>query len=150
MTTYRKNWERRGPEDLEDALKLGNMALAVARLAAYEDTGMTPEEVVALKVERSEPCEFCRDDAPKPFETGEIDSVITQITPCPAIELGTGKQAKKADPPYYAIMVTASDGCGIEEFIPIQFCPRCGRRLVSTRTYESLVERYEKNVQRGG
>lgn len=123
---------------------------AVDLLGLYEDTGVTPEEIMELQTNRSEPCEFCRDSNPEPFKTDEINAVITQITPFPSIDLGTGKRAEKADNPYYAIMVTAWDGYGIEELIPIQFCPRCGRRLVSTRTYESLVERYEKNVQREG
>lgn len=93
--------------------------------------------------EKSEPCEFCRPENPEPMEMDELEAKITQVTPFPAINLDTGEQTQKVDPPYYAIMVTGIDN-GIEEFVPIRYCPKCGRRLISTRTYESLVAGRER------
>lgn len=132
----------------------GRQVTKAMRRAGFSDFKSFLEAFSQVKRERETPetpggpCPFCRDDRPDSLGSDEMDVRITEITPCPAIDLGTGKQADKADPPYYAIGITLDDGgYQLEEFIPIRYCPKCGRRLVSTRTYESLLKGLERDIE---
>lgn len=109
--------------------------------AGFRDIGSLLKVCGQVKSEPEEPCAFCRDDRPESLVSDEVEAVITQITPFPAICLTTGEKAPKADPPYYAILARLYDGdYYAEQIIPIQYCPHCGRRLISTRTYESILK----------
>ena len=94
----------------------------IQRLAAYENTGLEPEEIQSKKG-----CEYCT-GVVKTFPTHcDGEAYITKLTPLPAIDLMTGEMADTADPPFFAIR-TLSDENG-EDFVPIRFCPKCGREL---------------------
>lgn len=85
------------------------------------------EDAVREKREREKGCEYCTGDR-EAFPThcdGEAE--ITQLVPLPAIDLTTGETAETADPPFFAIRIQ-SDDMG-EDFVPIRFCPKCGREL---------------------
>ena len=85
------------------------------------------EVAVREKMERDKGCEYCT-GAAKTFPThcdGEAE--ITKLIPLPAIDLMTGEMADSADPPFFAIRIQ-SDDMG-EDFVPIRFCPKCGREL---------------------
>lgn len=72
-------------------------------------------------------CEYCT-GVVKTFPTHcDGEAYITKLTPLPAIDLLTGETAETADPPFFAIRIT-SDDMG-EDFVPIRFCPKCGREL---------------------
>lgn len=72
-------------------------------------------------------CEYCT-GVVKTFPTHcDGEAYITKLTPLPAIDLMTGKMAEAADPSFFAIRIQ-SDDMG-EDFVPIRFCPKCGREL---------------------
>lgn len=77
-------------------------------------------------VKKKECCKYCLDG--EPFAT-HIDgkAEIVKITPLPAIDLNTGEQEDTVEPPFAAIWVHSQDNC--EDFVPIEFCPKCGRNL---------------------
>jgi len=71
-------------------------------------------------------CMFCVSGAP--FDTlvdGKAE--IARLVPMPAIDLTTGETEKTAGKPFFAIWMR-SDDYG-EDFVPIEFCPKCGRKL---------------------
>ena len=76
-------------------------------------------------------CEFCNSVSPKPIESDGGDCYLCKIIPMPSMNLKTGKLAGKADPPYYALKVTWDDDeyDPLEDFFPIEYCPKCGRKL---------------------
>lgn len=85
------------------------------------------EEAVREKSKRDKGCEYCT-GAVKTFHTHcDGEAYITKLTPLPAIDLMTGKMEDTADPPFFAIRIQ-SDDMG-EDFVPIRFCPQCGREL---------------------
>lgn len=51
---------------------------------------------------------------------------LCKMTPLPAIDLLSGEIAETADPPYWTMCI---DCDGMEDFIRINFCPLCGRKL---------------------
>ena len=85
------------------------------------------DDAVKEKSARGKGCEYCT-GVVKTFPThcdGEAE--ITRLVPLPAIDLTTGETAETADPPFFAIRIQ-SDDMG-EDFVPIRFCPKCGREL---------------------
>ena len=107
-----------------------------AIIHAAADSGITDlylidktfiREAIQEKLERDKGCEYCT-GAAKSFPThcdGEAE--IAKLTPLPAIDLMTGKMADTADPPFFAIRIQTDDM--EEDFVPIRFCPKCGREL---------------------
>lgn len=85
------------------------------------------KEAVQEKHEREKGCDWCTGVA-KNFPT-HCDGMaeITRLIPLPAIDLTTGETADSSDPPFFAIRIQ-SDDMG-EDFVPIRFCPKCGREL---------------------
>lgn len=75
-------------------------------------------------------CPYCTTDGErKPIPGwggGELEMV--QITPMPAINLTTGERDTSAETPFWAMNFTAFEN-ELEEFIPINNCPMCGRKL---------------------
>lgn len=72
-------------------------------------------------------CEYCTGDY-KTFPTHcDGEAYITKLIPLPAIDLMTGEMEDTADPPFFTIRIQ-SDDMG-EDFVPIRFCPKCGREL---------------------
>lgn len=85
------------------------------------------EDAVREKSKREKGCEYCTGEY-KTFPTHcDGEAYITKLTPLPAIDLMTGETAETADPPFFAIRIQ-SDEMG-EDFVPIRFCPKCGREL---------------------
>lgn len=88
-------------------------------------------ELVAVllreKAEKEKGCEYCT-GVVKTFPTHcDGEAYITKLTPLPAIDLMTGETAKTADPPFFAIRIQSDEMS--EDFVPIRFCPKCGREL---------------------
>lgn len=117
-------------EDSTDAAIVAAI-LAAARAEEVTDLYLMDKtfilDALREKLEREKGCEYCTGQA-KTFPThcdGEAE--ITKLTPLPAIDLMTGKMAETADPPFFAIRIQ-SDDMG-EDFVPIRFCPKCGREL---------------------
>ena len=71
-------------------------------------------------------CPYCRRTH---WQTDDklFDVSIAEVTPMPAINLMTGEVAKDAKPPFYA-MIIGDEEVG-QDFLPISFCPICGRKL---------------------
>ena len=93
---------------------------------------------MALEVQEGK-CLYCAE----PFESVRKISdtaEIVQIIPFPAVDLTTGEEYE-AEKPFWAIRVIwATQGYDNEEdFIPIQYCPMCGRKLEVTK--EMKMER---------
>ena len=86
-------------------------------------------------IQQKNKCSFCSE----PFEsmTGDVAELV-QMIPLPPINLTTGEKGV-AEPPYYAIRVLwMADGDDIEEeYIPIRYCPMCGRKLDETERGEN-------------
>lgn len=85
------------------------------------------EDAAREKREREKGCEYCTGEG-KTFPThcdGEAE--ITRLIPLPAINLLTGETAETADPPFFAIRIESDEMS--EDFVPIRFCPKCGREL---------------------
>ena len=70
-------------------------------------------------------CAFCEKRVP--LETDYYGDIsLCKMTPLPAIDLMTGEIAKTADPPYWSMEI---DCDGMEDFIRINYCPICGKKL---------------------
>lgn len=71
-------------------------------------------------------CAYCRDG--KTFKThidGEAE--IVEMFPLPAINLTTGEMESTAKEPFFAVRTQSHENG--EDFVPIEFCPKCGRDL---------------------
>lgn len=85
------------------------------------------EAAVREKQERDKGCEYCTGDC-KTFQTHcDGEAYITKLIPMPAIDLMTGETEDTADPPFFAIRIQSDEMS--EDFVPIRFCPKCGREL---------------------
>lgn len=85
-------------------------------------------KVEVTVAQKNEGCEYCTGDC-KTFPTHcDGEAYIAKLIPLPAIDLMTGETEKTADPPFFAIGIQ-SDEMG-EDFVPIRFCPKCGRELM--------------------
>lgn len=87
-------------------------------------------EYFAGQTNRQRFCPFChyvRGHEETMSDDGRYKIWLTKITPLPAIDLMTGEKDKKADPPFYALMLDGEDAG--EDILPIKFCPMCGRKL---------------------
>lgn len=79
----------------------------------------------AVKVDKREGCSFCREmKAIATHVDGKAE--IVEMIPLPAIDLTTGETHKAADP-FFAIRIESYENG--EDFVPIEFCPKCGRDL---------------------
>lgn len=85
------------------------------------------DDAAREKSEREKGCEYCTGYC-KTFPTHcDGEAYIAKLIPLPAIDLMTGEMEKTAAPPFFAIRIQ-SDDMG-EDFVPIRFCPKCGREL---------------------
>lgn len=87
------------------------------KIAAYEDSGLTPERVAELaQAERENGCEFCH----KPYSS--ISGVNDDKS---IVYLGTERPYAKGNTEYLHHM----DRAGRMNAFKIKFCPMCGRKL---------------------
>lgn len=74
-------------------------------------------------------CEFCEQKQKIDTEYGVLS--ISKITPLPELDLTTGEYAPEVDPPFFSLFYNAGDE-GIEEVVPIKYCPMCGKELIAS------------------
>lgn len=77
------------------------------------------------KLERHKGCLHCQSG--RPLTTDGGDAELVEIKPLPPINLTTGEEETAGDA-YMALQISAFEG-ELRDYIPIRYCPMCGRKL---------------------
>lgn len=119
--------------DIKDEMILESCKEAARKAGVTDLTVIDRDSLVeyfAGQTNRQRFCPFChyvRGHEETMTDDNRYKVWLTKITPLPAIDLTTGEMDKKADPPFYALMMDGEDAG--EDILPIRFCPMCGRKL---------------------
>ena len=132
--------EKVTPEELGNALRCA-ASLKIGRVCEdcrYSRNGFTgaycdtlqmcrdAADMVEAIAENMKPCSLCHGSHAH-TDDDLFDIQIGEIIPMPAINLTTGEKEEKARPPFPALIIGSGDEG--QDFLPIEFCPICGRKL---------------------
>lgn len=112
--------------------EIGIVREILAKLAAYEESGLTPEEVMKLKVVRENKdlagCTYCHDIEMQNLAGKKFFTMLPDFHKDGLLSM----QVSHRKPDAYTIHAELSfddTGKDIMCDCPIKFCPMCGRRL---------------------
>ena len=83
-------------------------------------------DMIEAATEKQKTCPLCH-DAYMEIEACNFTVAISDIIPMPEINLTTDEKEENARPPFPALIIGNVDEG--QDFLPIEFCPFCGRKL---------------------